>query len=258
MTEHAPAKINAFLKVTGKRGSYHEIVSRFIKIDALYDTISFQEHQHGHAFELVGDFNCTMEKNSIYKAYIALKHVYSNPKPIEQFFKSHRVLVHKNIPTFAGLGGGSSDAATFLKMANRYLKLGLSQEFLAIIGAKVGADVPFFIYEYHSANVEGIGEVVTPFEEEALKFHIFTPDHIACDTAKVFQHFSTKFYKTISQEQKLKLKMTPTHEVLKTFSTSEANDLFLPARDLYPELNSYDKEGLFFSGSGSSFFSREF
>lgn len=257
MIERSPAKINAFLKITGKRGDYHEMISRFIRHPNLYDTIRIKEHTHAKDFDLVGSFGCELQQNSVYKAFLELKKVYSNPEKIERFFRAHTVTIDKNIPQFSGMGGGSSNAATFLKMANRLLKLGLSDHFLAIIGANIGADVPFFVYGYESANVEGIGEIVTPFEEAPLSFHTYTPEDIACDTAKVFQNYSQKFYHTITEQEKHYFKNLPSHDALNTLDMERANDLFVAAADLYPKLHNFNRKGLFFSGSGSTFFSKD-
>ena len=73
MTAHSPAKINAFLKITGKRENYHTLFSRFIKLPNLYDTISFVEKKESSDFDLEGNFNCKTQQNTIYKIYQALQ-----------------------------------------------------------------------------------------------------------------------------------------------------------------------------------------
>ena len=83
---------------------------------------------------------------------------------VKEFFKKNIVKIDKNIPEFAGLGGGSSNCATFLNMVNQACNLNLSKEELAKIGSNIGADVPFFVYEFDSANVSGIGEIVEEFK----------------------------------------------------------------------------------------------
>ena len=107
---------------------------------------------------------------------------------LSSFFETHAVCVDKNIPSFAGLGGGSSDAATFLRMCNEELELGLSTNELAEIGSRVGADVPFFVYGYDSANVRGIGEVVERFDEPLLDFEITTPE-LQISTPAVYRYY---------------------------------------------------------------------
>lgn len=252
----AYAKVNIFLKITGSRENYHEIISRFVKVRTLYDELSFIPKEQTNAkeeeFKIVGDFSCTTEQNTIYKAYFTLKE-FTHSDSLEKLMRTYAVKVDKNIPAFAGLGGGSSDAATYLKMCNEVLHLGLSLNELAAIGVKVGADVPFFIYDYDSANVSGIGEVVEKFDEESLKIETYTPD-IQISTPKVFQSYRANFYDPIDGFTVEKLKKMPSKEVIKTMNVDEANDLFKPALQEYKELKNYYKGGYYFSGSGSSFF----
>jgi len=250
------AKVNIFLKITGKRGVYHEIVSRFMRVPQLYDELSFvlkeKRDLQRDSFVILGDFACKTEENTIYKAYSALKRA-TGSQALEDLMQKYAVKVDKSIPAFAGLGGGSSDAAAYLKMCNEILQLNLSLDELAVIGLEVGADVPFFIYDYSSANVSGIGEVVTPFEEPLLDLEIFTPK-VEISTPKVYRTYREAFYAPIDSLRVKELLEKSSQEILETMSAKEANDLFMPAMQSYPELDSYYKEGYFFSGSGSSFF----
>ncbi|MFA6197000.1 MAG: 4-(cytidine 5'-diphospho)-2-C-methyl-D-erythritol kinase [Sulfurimonas sp.] len=247
----AYAKVNIFLKITGKRENYHEIVSRFMRVNSLYDALSFIPKKE-EEFKIIGDFSCTTEQNTIYKAYVALEAA-TGSESLKNFMLTHAVNVKKQIPAFAGLGGGSSDAATYLKMCNEVLDLGLTLDELARIGAKVGADVAFFIYGYESANVSGVGEIVEEFKEEILDFEIFTPK-LEISTPKVYQIYREDFYNPISEIQFQRLKNITSLEILENWSAKEANDLFEPALQEYEELKKYVKDGWHFSGSGSSFF----
>lgn len=252
MTANAPAKINAFLKITGRRGNYHEMISRFIQLPQIHDTITFNESKPNKDFTLEGNFDCTLEQNTLYKAYKLLLKYTDNPK-LKKFFEVHTVTVEKNIPTFAGLGGGSSDAATFLNMCNEHIKLGIDKEELATLGASIGADIPFFIYDYKAANVSGIGELVAPFEDEHLEFTSFTPD-IQCHTADVFKHYADNYYAPISKADKRFFATLSTKDALNLYTIDSANDLYKAASNLYPNLKNHAKEAYFFSGSGSTFF----
>ncbi len=253
MKQKAFAKVNIFLKITGMRGNYHEIASRFMIVKNLYDEIEFVK-DFPNKFSLIGKFGCELEKNTIYKCYLKLLDI----KPeMEQFFKNHSVKVTKNIPEFAGLGGGSSDAATFLNMCNEYCDLNLSKEELSQLGCSVGADVSFFVYGYESANVSGIGEIVEKFDEKALDIEVFTPK-VECNTAKVFTMFREKFYKELSVQEKDRLFGMKSVDILKELTIEQANDLYLPAITLYPNLitqhSALSTQHFYFSGSGSSFF----
>lgn len=249
MIKKSHAKVNIFLKIVGKRGNYHEIVSRFVKVENLYDTISFVCEEND-TFNLKGSFGCSLEKNTIYKAYLLMRKI---DVKVDEFFKKNTIKIEKNIPEFAGLGGGSSNAATFMLMVNECLNLGLSKDELAALGIQIGADVPFFIYEYNSANVSGIGEKVTNFEENKLFIETFTPK-IQCNTGVIFTAFRNYFYKELTKEESDKLLKMCSKDVLKNYSIGEANDLYAPAVKEYKELQNYAKDQWFFSGSGSSFF----
>lgn len=252
----AYAKVNIFLKITGLRDNYHEIISRFMRVDSLYDELSFIPKEEcggkSESFCIIGDFSCETEQNTIYKAYFALKKA-TQSEQLEKLMRTHGVDVKKSIPAFAGLGGGSSDAATYLKMCNEVLHLGLSVNELALIGLEVGADVPFFIYGYESANVSGIGEIVEEFKEELLDIETYTPD-VKISTPKVYQVYREDFYAPIDGFERERLKKSTSQEVLEAMDVKEANDLFAPALQEYKELKDHFKAGYHFSGSGSSFF----
>lgn len=249
MVRKSFAKVNIFLKIAGKRETYHELVSRFVRVHSLYDVISFEPGVFKD-FTLVGKFGCETKKNTIYKAYEKLKEI--SPS-VEEYFKKNCVIVDKRIPEFAGLGGGSSNAATFMIMVNELCDLNLTKDELCNISVQIGADVPFFVYEYDSANVTGIGEIVEKFEEEVLDIEVITPK-IECNTGQIFKIFREKFYKEISENEKEKLLSMNSKDILNHLDIIEANDLFAPASDIYPQLNSYNKDNFYFSGSGSSFF----
>ena len=248
MSEKSYAKVNIFLKISDKREEYHELVSRFVRVHSLFDTISFVKSSR-KAFCIIGNFSCNMETNAVYKAYKLLEKY----DGVEDFFKNYSVEVNKNIPEFAGLGGGSSNAATFLLMTNKYCNLNLSKDELSKIAIKIGADVPFFVYEYDSANVTGIGEIVEKFDEEMLNIDTITPN-IKCNTGEIFKVFRENFYKQISKNEADKLFKMKSIEILNNLNINEANDLYEPAISVYPELEEFAQNNWYFSGSGSSFF----
>jgi 4-diphosphocytidyl-2-C-methyl-D-erythritol kinase len=249
------AKVNIFLKITGIKdinGSiYHTLNSRFVKVNNLYDEIEFVPCKCD-SFTIEG-VNIPKEQNIIYKAYRVLNEITGDLDIIE-FFYNHKVVVKKNIPFGAGLGGGSSNAATFINMVNEVCNLKRSKNELAKIGAKIGADVAFFIYEYNSANVSGIGDIIEEFKEEPLNIEVFTPP-ISCDTKAVYKEFDKCCLNKINSNAGAVLMLNKSIDILKNINdTKELNDLYEPALNLYPELKKYAKEGYFFSGSGSSFF----
>lgn len=249
MRYRAYAKVNIFLKITGKRGDYHTITSRFMQVESLFDTLWF-EPKSTPEFEIRGTFDCDISSNTIYKAYkYLLSHTQSSA--LSTLMEEYAICVDKQIPSFAGLGGGSSDAATFLQMCNHKLDLGLSIDELAEIGSNVGADVPFFVYGYKSANVSGIGEIVEYFNEPLMDFEIITPS-LQISTPTVYRYYRDHLYRPINNEEIKRLETTSSFDILASLEPKEANDLYIAALGCYPELA--EREEWFFSGSGSSFF----
>ena len=238
----AHAKVNIFLKIIGFDGYYHLLNSRFMKVKNLYDEIEIVEAEK---FNIIGDINCVLRDNSVFKAYVALTKAYPD---IKKWFIGKEIRIHKNIPEMAGLGGGSSDAAAFLKLVNKESGLNLNLDELIEVGKKVGSDVAFFLTDAEVANVYGRGEIVEPIDEEAIELEVFTPK-IECSTPEVYRMYKEKFF----NPSKTELDKKATKEILNTYKPSELNDLLQPALMLYPELNKYLDKG-FFSGSGSSFF----
>lgn len=239
------AKLNIFLKIVGTRGHYHLLSSRFVLFKSLFDTIEFVPKYDDLVLD--GAFNCPLQSNTIYKALMLLNQ--THPKAIEYFMQNYTIVVQKNIPQFGGLGGGSSNASTVLLMLNELLELRLKHSALLEIGLKIGADVPFFLSGYESANVFGIGEVVEHFSDEIPNIELITSD-IACDTPKVYQTFREKFIDTLEPNFAQKLSKMRANEILRNYPPDRLNDLLKPARLLCPKLN----DEHFLSGSGSTMF----
>jgi len=251
MEIHAHAKVNIFLKITGHEGGYHTLISRFVKVQNLYDTLTFEPCVCDE-FTIEGGEGVGTTNNTIFKSYTALMEATRSEK-MERFFASHKVVVTKRIPTQAGLGGGSSDAAAFMRLANSLCHLALETEVLAKIGEKIGADIPFFIYDYESANVSGFGERVERFNEPPLQIECFTPP-IGCDTAIVYKTFREHFLSSIV-EAPYEWLQTPSRQLLsQSIPPTQINDLYPAALLAYPKLAEYADAGWYFSGSGSSFF----
>jgi 4-diphosphocytidyl-2-C-methyl-D-erythritol kinase len=249
----AYAKINIFLKITGYKDGYHTLLSRFVRVDDLYDTIEFIPCEC-EAFTIEGCDDISLESNTIYKAYKALNDHTSGDLDILNFFYKHKVVVSKRIPSQAGLGGGSSDAAAFMRLLKEVCDLKISTEEMAELGSTIGADIPFFIYNYASANVSGFGETVIPFEETPLAVELFTPD-ISCNTAAVYKTFHTYLLRNIDRTTFFGWENMDSRTLLKLIvDPIVLNDLFPAALATCPELEKAKKDGWFFSGSGSTFF----
>jgi 4-diphosphocytidyl-2-C-methyl-D-erythritol kinase len=248
----AHAKVNIFLKITGHKDGYHTLLSRFMRVEDVYDTIEFVPCEC-ETFTIEGCEDVALEFNTIYKAYKALND-YTGDLDILNFFYKHKVVVTKRIPSQAGLGGGSSDAAAFMRLVKKVCNLMLSTEELAKIGSSIGADLPFFIYNYPSANVSGFGEIVEPFDEDSLPLELFTPN-IGCDTSVVYKTFKEHFLKDITVCSFLGWDKIESKTILTMIADPVIlNDLYAAACLTYPKLKNVEREGWFFSGSGSTFF----
>lgn len=152
----APAKLNLFLHITGRRADgYHLLQSVFMLVDWC-DTLHFERRADGSISR--EDLGTPLpEMDLTLRAAHALK-------TATGCTLGAHIGVLKRIPAQAGMGGGSSDAATALLALNRLWGLGLSSRALETIGLQLGADIPFFL-RGNNAWVEGIGETITPLEK---------------------------------------------------------------------------------------------
>lgn len=150
----APAKLNLFLHVLGRRADgWHELESLFTLID-LADTISLEAREDGAIVRLNEVPGVPAERDLAIRAATRLKEETGTPAGVS-------ITVDKRIPMGAGLGGGSSDAASTLLGLNRLWGAGLARTDLARLGRELGADVPFFVGG-EAALARGIGERLTP------------------------------------------------------------------------------------------------
>ena len=162
----APAKLNLFLHITGRRADgYHLMQSVFMLLDWC-DTLHFDARTNGKLSR--EDLTTPLPADDL-----VLQAARSLQQATGSTMGAH-ISIAKSIPAQAGMGGGSSDAATTLLALNRLWKLNLSKLQLAQIGLKLGADVPFFI---HGSNawVEGIGEQITPIDVPTALFLVVKP-----------------------------------------------------------------------------------
>ena len=174
----APAKINLFLHITGQRtDGYHQLQSVFQLID-WYDIVSLEFLDADEITRPLGAHGVSLENDLVVRAARLLKKFTSYP---------HGVKIHleKNIPMGAGLGGGSSDAASVLIGLNRLWDLNLNQSELMSLGLELGADVPFFLFG-KNAFVEGIGEQLSYLDLPEEQFLVIFPGR-SIATKDVFQ-----------------------------------------------------------------------
>ena len=173
----APAKLNLFLHITGRRDDgYHLLQSVFMLIDWC-DTLHFDVRDDGVIER--EDLTVTLPPDDlVLRAAQSLQRASGTP------FGAH-IAIEKHIPAQAGMGGGSSDAATTLLALNRLWGLNWPLSKLMPLGLTLGADVPFFLGG-HNAWIEGIGEQITPVDVPAARFAVVKP-HAGLETAKIFR-----------------------------------------------------------------------
>lgn len=174
----APAKLNLFLHIVGRRpDGYHLLESVFMLID-WSDTLHVELRQDGQISR--EDLSAPLPPNDlIVRAAQALQQASGTS------YGAH-ICIDKQIPAQAGMGGGSSDAASTLLALNRLWGLNLSLASLKAIGLKLGADVPFFLGG-HNAWVTGIGEIMTPVEVPSARFVVVKPNQ-GLETQRIFSH----------------------------------------------------------------------
>ena len=174
----APAKLNLFLHVTGRRADgYHELQTLFQLID-LCDTITISLRADGRIERPAGPADVAPEADLTLRAALALQRQTGTPLGAD-------LRVRKRIPQGAGLGGGSSDAATTLLALNELWGCRLGLDELARLALPLGADVPVFVQGF-SAWAEGVGERLTPVSVPAAWYVIIYPG-VALSTREVFQ-----------------------------------------------------------------------
>lgn len=173
----APAKLNLFLHVTGRRADgYHLLQSAFMLID-WWDELHFDLREDAQLLRL--DLSTPLPALDLsLKAAQALQQASGTPK-------GALIRVKKNLPSEAGLGGGSSDAATTLLALNRLWGLNWPLSRLLYLGARLGADVPFFLGG-RNAWVQGIGEELQAIDLPAARFVVLKPQQ-GLSTAMIFQ-----------------------------------------------------------------------
>ncbi len=174
----APAKLNLFLHVTGRRpDGYHELQTLFQIVD-LCDTVGIEPREDGRIERRAGPAEIDAEQDLTVRAAHALQAATGG-----RLGASIRVI--KRIPIGGGLGGGSTDAATVLLALNRLWGCGLSVDALAELGLPLGADVPVFVRGF-SAWAEGVGERLEPVTLPERWYVILRP-RVSVATRDVFQ-----------------------------------------------------------------------
>ncbi|GGB31916.1 4-diphosphocytidyl-2-C-methyl-D-erythritol kinase [Oceanisphaera marina] len=210
----APAKLNLFLSITGRRDDgYHSLQTLFQFVD-YGDSLSFAPAADGELLLTPALAGVPCEQNLIIKAARLLQSKTGSNQ-------GAHIHLTKRLPMGGGLGGGSSDAATTLVALNRLWKLGLSTDQLAELGIALGADVPVFV-RGQAAFAEGVGDIFTPASPAEPWYLVLCPA-LEVATAAIFNDPDLpRNSKTLSLQQWLN---TPWH-----------NDCEALVKKRYPEV----------------------
>jgi 4-diphosphocytidyl-2-C-methyl-D-erythritol kinase len=250
-TLKAPAKINWFLSVLGKReDGYHEILSLMQSI-SLYDYLTFE---HSDRIEIKTDADIPLEENLVYRAAVLLKEKLS-------VNKGAVITLKKDIPVSAGLGGGSSDAACALSGLNRLWKLGLKDEALIKFGGMLGSDVPFF-FKAPIAVVRGRGEIVAGLEAVSRHIIVIVKSALGISTKWAYSEMSKLLPELTKRDNNIKLFCHALErQDFKSIALMMKNDLELPVirefqvvGEIKNKLLALGAEASLMSGSGPTVF----
>lgn len=173
----APAKLNLFLHVIGRRPDGYHLLQTAFRLIELCDWLTIAPRDDGAVRMAGGLPGVPDERNLVMRAAQALKRAAG-------VRAGAMIRLEKHIPMGAGLGGGSSDAATTLVALNRIWRTGLDRDALASLAVSLGADVPFFLFG-RNAFGEGIGERLTALDLAPAWYVVLTPP-VAVSTAEMF------------------------------------------------------------------------
>ncbi len=249
----AHAKINLALKVVGKReDGYHLLESIMMPLE-LHDRVEIEILPKGFdSFITCDDTSVpTDENNVVHKAFAEMKKRFN----ITQSFRIH---IHKIIPLSAGLGGGSADAAAVINALNRLLKLNLSEEQLIDIAYRVGADVPFCLFN-HPAYVSGIGEKLEKINFKDHYHVLLIKPNEGLSTRQVFKDYDDMNLNTFVNISALKEALINKDD--EALAKNMVNDLEIPAinskpivKEIKDKLFSMGFNKVLMTGSGTCVF----
>lgn len=253
LTLDAPAKVNLYLRVLGRREDGYHVLDSLFHTVGLYDRITLSASASGPTLTC-SDPSLAGPGNLALSAAHHLADAAGRAPDVD-------IHLEKAIPTGAGLGGGSSDAATVLTGLNRLWGLGWPRERLAEIGAALGSDVPFFVYG-GAAVIGGRGEFVTPVPDMAGRWCVLLNPGVGVSTAAVFSAYARESTAELLTERRSAPIITPASTVPGTIPEGDwMNDLEPVACRMVPEvghaldaLRNAGGKGARMSGSGTTVF----
>ncbi|PMI84298.1 4-(cytidine 5'-diphospho)-2-C-methyl-D-erythritol kinase [Vibrio splendidus] len=212
----SPAKLNLFLYITGRRDNgYHELQTLFQFVE-FGDELTVSANSETSSITITPEIpGVALEDNLIWKAATALQQYTSTSFGAD-------IELKKVLPMGGGIGGGSSNAATVLVALNYLWQLNLSDDQLAEIGLRLGADVPVFV-RGHAAFAEGVGEQLQPANPDE-KWYLVVKPQVSIATVDIFTHSELT-------------RNTPKRALATLLEQEYVNDCEKIVRMLYPEVD---------------------
>lgn len=251
MLTKAYAKINISLDITGKRDDGYHLLKMIMQTINLHDTLNIEEDTTGINIECSNKRIPTDKRNLVYKAaesfmkYTGLK-------------RGVHIYIQKKVPSAAGLGGGSSDAASTLKALNKIFNAGLSDSELMKLGLSIGADVPFFI-KGGTAICEGIGEKIKNIRSFKNHYIVIVKPWFGVSTSAAYREFDS--IQNITHPDTMKIIEHIENDDLTMVSKNMRNVLEDVSVKAHPEIGKIKEElknfgalNSLMSGSGSAVF----
>jgi 4-diphosphocytidyl-2-C-methyl-D-erythritol kinase len=246
----APAKLNLYLNILGKRrDGYHDISSVMEKID-LYDSLRLVTSDKGRVRLFCNWRKLEREDNLAFKAAKLVRDKFKVAQGIDVF-------LNKRIPAGSGLGGASSDAAAVLLGLNRLLGLRLKPKRLLSLGALLGSDVNFFLSESSFALVMGRGEIVVPIKSPLKLKHFLILSGESVSTARIYRSFRLQLTKYVDNAKLICSGIRNSdRDLLARLSFNSLTKPYLEfsrkGRQIFKALSKIEDCPFFLSGSGSA------
>ena len=222
IVEHAPAKVNLALHVTGRRADGYHLLDTLVVFTEAGDRVSVATATQD-SFTIDGPFAGLLDDaadNLVLRARDLLRRIYDGLPPVA-------ITLEKNLPVASGIGGGSSDAAATLRALVRLWDLDLSTEALATAGLALGADLPMCLHA-RPLIARGIGEEIELVEGFAPLVMVLANPGIAVSTPAIFR--------ALASRDNPPLPVLPGPQALPAWLADTRNDLETPAQALAPEI----------------------
>ncbi len=233
ITEQAPAKLNLFLHITGRREDGYHLLQSLFAFSEKGDIISV-EAARALSLEITGPFaSCLQDQKAGRDQNIVMKAAYLLRERLGAPEMGANILLEKNLPVASGIGGGSSDAAAAIRALAKLWHIQAGETELADIALSLGADVPACLYA-KPCLVEGIGEKITPLPHFPQAWCLLANPGIAVSTKAVFENFAQSAC-GFSPQRAVENFSAATG--LKGILQETRNDLEIPARSLEQDID---------------------